>query len=318
MTRILLEIKQCLAAALLFVALPVQAENRALLIGVSAYPHLPDKNLAGAANDVQLMAKTVAGLGFAPAQVQVLSEASGALPTRSNILSALAGLARQAQPGDWVLVYLSGHGAQVPKAKQGEKSVSGLDEVFLPRDTQLWNPQEQAVLGAVRDQELGAALTRIRAKGAHVWAILDTCHAADMLRQPGRSLGWRFISPEALHIPMQLWGAHWGSHTQRSVTRRPASHGVSTGSYVAFFSSQKGEGSAEELLPDPEATAQKKRFGLFTYKFALAAQDWRGSFKLLAQGIEAKYQDRPFPTPEFVGPLDVTPPFGAIKRFSAP
>ena len=308
-----------LGAALLFLAssaLPAQAENRALLVGVSVYAHLPDKDLLGAANDVQLMAKTVTGLGFAPEQVRLLSEASGTLPTRANILAGLAGLARQAQAGDWVLVYLSGHGAQVPMAAPGGRSEGGLDEVFLPRDTQAWNPAAQAVLGAVRDQELAAALTRIRAKGAHVWAILDTCHAADMLRQPGLRLSWRFISPEALHIPMQLWPAQWGGKLPLTATRRPASGGVATGRYVAFFSSQKGEGSAEELLPDPESKDQRKRFGLFTYKFALAAHSWTGSFKALAQGIEAEYLDRPFPTPEFVGPLDVTPPFGAKKRKS--
>lgn len=311
MARRIAEIKLGLIAALLSLVVPAQAENRALLVGVSVYAHLPDRNLPGAANDVLLMAKTVAGLGFEAGQVSVLSEASGTLPTRANILAGLADLVQQARPGDWVLVYLSGHGAQVPKP------AGGLDEVFLPRDTELWNPAAQTVAGAVRDQELAAALMRIRAKGAHVWAILDTCHAADMLRQPGR-LGrpqsWRFITPEALHLPMQLWAAHWGSHPSRSSTRHPATRGVAAGRYVAFFSSQKGEGSAEELLPDPDATGQSKRFGLFTYKLAQATQGWSGSFKALAQRIEAQYLDRPFPTPEFVGPLNITPPFGGTAR----
>lgn len=304
-----------LIAALLSSALPAQAENRALLVGVSVYVNLPDKNLVGAANDVALMAKTVAGLGFAPAQTTLLSEAAGALPTRANILAGLAGLASQAQAGDWVLVYLSGHGAQVPRASQSAR----MDEVFLPRDTQLWNPASHQVQGAVRDRELAAALGAIRAKGAHVWAILDTCHAADMLRKPGPPQAWRFIAPEALHIPMQLWATQRPSRLSASATRRPAqANGVAAGRYVAFFSSQKGEGSAEELLPDPEVPGSPKRFGLFTYKLALAAQGWQGSFKDLAERIEAGYQDRPFPTPEFVGALALRPPFGLRDGLAGP
>jgi hypothetical protein len=312
-----------MAAMLLASALPALAENRALLVGVSVYANLPDKNLVGAANDVALMAKTVAGLGFAPAQTTLLSEAAGALPTRANILAGLAGLARQSQPGDWVLVYLSGHGAQVPRASQS----GGMDEVFLPRDTEVWNPASHQVQGAVRDQELAVALGAIRAKGAHVWAILDTCHAADMLRKPGPPQAWRFITPQALQLPMQLWSAPWSvnrpGHATGPATRRAAqpgasANGVAAGRYVAFFSSQKGEGSAEELLPDPEAPDKSKRFGLFTYKLALAVPDWRGSFKDLADRIEAGYQDRPFPTPEFVGALALRPPFGLRDGLAGP
>lgn len=180
-------------------ALPAGAAQQALLVGVSEYPALPERRLAGPANDVRLMVRSLSSLGWQPGQMQVLAEQGDAMPSRANILQALARLAQSSRSGDWVLLYFSGHGAQVP-------SKTGLDEVFLPRDTAFWDAQRQEVKGALRDKELAAALQRIRAQGANVWAVFDTCHAADMLR--GRASGRaRFISAPELRIPVQLWSS---------------------------------------------------------------------------------------------------------------
>lgn len=316
--------KRSLALALLCLACTVaSATNRALLVGVSAYPNLPGKSLPGAANDLALMGQTVAMLGFAPAHVIRLSEEPGAaLPTRVHIVSALAALAAQAQPGDWVLVYLSGHGAQVPVRKGGQNTeADGLDEVFLPRDTQAWRPERHEVKGALRDKDLGAALRRIQAKGAHVWAVLDTCHAADMTRRPASAAAatatWRFASPADLKIPLPLWLASW----QRSLaaptalgSHRPAARDL-VGQFVGFYAAQEGEGSLEELLPDPTPPGLARPYGLFTYQLALAVRGgWPGSFAALAEAIKRGYADRPFPTPQFVGALSSRPPFAALDR----
>ncbi len=311
--------------ALVMVA-PAGAADQALLVGVSAYPNLPGKSLEGPANDVKLMQRTLRVMGLADGQVAVLSESAGGLPTRTNILRSLARLASQSKPGDWVLVYFSGHGAQVPQrpASPGERvEGDGLDEVFLPRDTQHWDAQRQEVRGALRDKELGAALRRIQARGAHVWAVFDTCHAADMLRGPGGAAAWRFLGPEALHIPMSLWSERWRNSLRRQLpglrsgaAAVPRKVGApAPGRYIGFFSSQEGEGTFEVLLPDPQDPAQQRRYGLFTYQFALAARDWSGSLAELARRIEQGYRERPFPTPQFVGELEVAPPF---RRSAAP
>ena len=301
------------------------ATNRALLVGVSAYPNLTGKDLPGAANDVALMTLTVAALGFAPQHVVRLSEDPDAtLPTRAHIVGALATLAEQAQAGDWVLVYLSGHGAQVPVRRGSRRTESdGLDEVFLPRDTQAWHPQRHEVKGALRDKDIGAALRRIQAKGAHVWAVFDTCHAADMTRRAGAigaASAWRFASPADLRIPLPPWLASW----QRSL--RGSGHGDAViaqrvsrlparqlgGDFVGFYAAQEGEGSLEELLPDPAEPTQQRVFGLFTYQLAQAVRGgWTGSFASLAEAIKRGYADRPFPNPQFVGALSLRPAFGA-------
>ncbi|WP_397534705.1 caspase domain-containing protein [Roseateles sp.] len=302
------------------------AADHALLVGVSAYPGLPGRSLEGPANDVRLMQQTLAGMGLAEDQLTVLAERGGGLPTRTNILRSLARLANQSQPGDWVLVYFSGHGAQVPQrpASPGERvEGDGLDEVFLPRDTQHWDAQRQEVRGALRDKELGAALRRIQARGAHVWAVFDTCHAADMLRGPGGAAAWRFLGPEALHIPMSLWSERWRNSLRRQLpglrsgaAAVPRKVGApAPGRYIGFFSSQEGEGTFEVLLPDPQDPAQQRRYGLFTYQLAVAARDWTGGLGELARRIEQGYRERPFPTPQFVGELEGTQPF---RRSASP
>ena len=314
------------------------ATNRALLVGVSAYPNLPGKALPGAANDLVLMVQTVAALGFAPQHVVRLSEDTGAaLPTRAHIVAALAALAEQAQPGDWVLVYFSGHGAQVPPRKglnhkDRRTEADGLDEVFLPRDTQAWHPARHEVKGALRDKEIGAALRRIQAKGAHVWAVFDTCHAADMTRRPSglaAASAWRFASPADLQIPLPLWLASWqrslrgngtGNRTQTGDAASTlhvdhAATGKLGGDFVGFYAAQEGEGSLEELLPDPAEPTQRRAYGLFTYQLAHAVRGgWTGSFAALSEAIKRGYADRPFPTPQFVGDLGLRPEFGAPPR----
>ena len=297
------------------------AANRALLVGVSAYPHLLGKDLPGVANDVALMGQVAAKLGFAPQHVTRLSEEPGdALPTRAHIVGALATLAEQAQPGDWVLVYLSGHGAQVP-VRRGSHSTEadGLDEVFLPRDTQAWQPARQLVKGALRDKDIGAALRRIQAKGANVWAVFDTCHAADMTRRPsgiGAAAVWRFASPADLQIPLSMWLDRWqhslrGKGDAASVLRvsHPAGRKLG-GDFVGFYAAEQGEGSLEERLPDPAEPTRQRAYGLFTYQLAQAVHGgWSGSFAALAEAIKRGYADRPFPNPQFVGALSQRPMF---------
>ncbi|MBB4845994.1 hypothetical protein HNP55_004548 [Paucibacter oligotrophus] len=314
----------CGAVGLSLLAGTALAANHALLVGVSAYPHLPGKSLEGPANDVALMARSLAELGFEAGQVRVLSEASGEPPTRAAIVQNLARLAGQARAGDWVLVYLSGHGAQVPQPQQawrksgGRREADGLQEVFLPRDTWRWSAEQQAVQGALPDREIGQALQRIRSRGAHVWAVLDTCHAADLLRRPGHAETWRYASPLELQIPLPLWLARWQEGLQRGGLQRPPpaerhpSAGVE-GQFVGFFAAQEDEGALEELLPAPDG-GPRQRYGLFTYRLALALRGWQGSFLDLAEALRASYRERPFPHPQFVGALSSRPGFGLAAR----
>lgn len=307
----------------------VLAMDRALLVGVSDYPLLPGKRLAGPANDLRLMNATLGRLGWQAPQITVLSDAGGPAlwPTRAHILAALARLAEQAQPGDWMVVYFSGHGSQVPQPANTPAKLrepDGLDEVFLPRDTSAWDPSQRIVVGAITDDEMNAAIARITAKGAQVWAIFDTCHAGDMLRGAPVPTAdeppvWRYVSPLELQVPAE--------ELSRSLAKPPRHKGQATANavrpeqrltadsarprWVGFFASQADEGAAEESLPDPDQPERKQRFGVFTHLIHQAATQWRGSFAELATRLKQGYQQRPFPTPEFQGQLQAVPRFAA-------
>lgn len=314
-----------IATMLTTAAAPAAAVDRALLIGVSVYPHLPGRQLVGPANDVRLMQNTVTRLGVAPARVKTLSEAAGsaAWPTRANILTALARLAEQSRPGDWAIVYFSGHGSQVPQTAETRARYAepdGFDEVFLPRDTARWDARRQVVTGAITDDEIGIALRRVADRGARVWAIFDTCHAGDMTRGAATMMVdlderpvWRHVPPTALGVPAALLMSGEPGLTRggKAAARGPGAAARRETPWVAFFAAQSDEGAAEEVFPDPDAPALRTRFGVFTYHLHRAIEHWSGSFSTLTQAVDHAYRDRPFPTPQYEGPLETLPAFSA-------
>lgn len=301
------------------------AETRALLVGVSVYPRLSGKNLEGPANDLYLMRSVLAKLAVRGDNITELSESAGSamLPTRNNILASLDRLAQVSRAGDWVLVYFSGHGAQVPQStstRRAYREDDGMDEVFLPRDTSSWMPLLGVVEGAILDDEFGARFDRIRARGAHIWAIFDTCHAGDITRA-GSSLEtgaavWRYVGPQDLglaHVSGRPRGRSNPSRMPAGLNPRepsPTPARIAALRTVAFFASQPDEPAAEEMLVDPLDGQKKRRFGVFTYHLYKAMANWSGSFEALAKTVELAYRDRPFPTPQFSG--DLTQRFPAV------
>ncbi|MBL9054760.1 MAG: caspase family protein, partial [Rhodobacteraceae bacterium] len=146
-------------ALLALLAAPAAAETRALLVGVSDYTVL-DADLKGPADDVRLMAGVLAARGVAPgAMVALTSDASGldpaiatGQPTRAAILQAMAALEAGAAPGDTVVFYFSGHGAEAPDLSGDEGG--GYDEILLPADAAGWKGAIGAVENAILDDEL--------------------------------------------------------------------------------------------------------------------------------------------------------------------
>ena len=319
----------------------VTAETHALLVGVSGYPLLPEqRRLSGPANDVLLMRDALQKSGVPYDHITLLADkvpVSKALPTRANILEALATFTRSAKRNDWVVVYFSGHGSQQPQfyAGKGYREPDGLDEIFLPYDVSSWDGKIGKVAGALVDDEIGVAFDAITKRGIHLWAIFDTCHAGDMAKG-GRLFNvevedapmWRHVAPSELGVPHELMSQARQANRARIVfaktnskrlAKAVAKTGVTPkpedGQLVAFYSSQSNEPSAEESLPDllsdiSGGSGKKRRFGAFTWHLAQAIPKWEGSYQSLAAMIEQNYRNvRPFPTPAFEGALQITPQF---------
>lgn len=300
--------------------------QRAILIGVSQFDHLPIKPLEGPPNDVALMASALQSIGVLPQKIIQLTDAADPdfLPRRANILRVLSEQARLSKPGETVIVYFSGHGAQIPQplpvAKGRWVEPDGLDEVFLTRDTKLWDKRRQRVEGALLDDEIGDAFATFTKKGIRVWAIFDTCHAGDMARSAPHSTGeviWRGIDAAELGVPSNAAiTTAKSSMRERNKSRVLADRrsGVlntqsEKGALVAFYASQPDEASPEELYRYPIPGEFKKieashgRFGIFTWELAAAIKLRSQKFSELANAISLQYRERPFPTPQYEGNL---------------
>ena len=274
----------------LFSSTPAMAQ-RAILIGVSLFDHLPIRALEGPPNDVTLMNDMLVALGVPQQNIVKLVDSAtpDLLPRRANILRVLGEEARRAKRGETVVVYFSSHSAQVPQlipvAKGGWVEPDGLNEVFLTRDTTLWNAQQQRVEGAILNDEIGLALSAFTKRGVRLWAIFDTCHAGDMARGSTTSspdaVVWRGVNAAVLGVAptaVPLRGergirmAHQrnmsASTSLSQATHEKSHHPLLT----AFYASQPDESSSEEWFHyqrDPTthaALAQPRRFGLFTWQ----------------------------------------------------
>lgn len=311
-----------LAAALTLAALPAMArENHALLIGVSDYPNLdPRFWLKGPANDVRLVRDyltTASPVPFAPERVRVLADGveGGTEPTLAAIRAAFADLAEQVGPGDFVYLHFSGHGSQAP-ALDPETETDGLDEMFLPRDVGPWSDSVGTVENGLVDDEIGALLAALTARGADVWAVFDACHSGTATRAAPADddeVRSRQLPPGALGVPeAALAAAEDGAATRalpdpraRPVPAVTAQAGPGSGRLVAFFASQTTEQTPERRLPkgDPARVSQ----GVFTFTLFQAVAQYPGAtYGQIAQEVLRRYalSGMQQPTPLFEGDLD--------------
>lgn len=331
------------AAAVGTIAVGLSAEaaeartNRALLVAVTAYPNLPKKNwLVGPNHDAELVREylttnTIAP--FEPGHVTVLAdgvEGAKASPTHGAILSALKDMAAQSAPGDFVYLHFSGHGSQQPETVKG-KETDGLDEIFLPADTDLWKDRDKGVPNALVDDDIGAALDAIRAKGAFVWFVMDACHSGTATRDivtDAAEVRERELDPAELGIPeAELAAAEAAAGASRGAgaeqTREsalmltseatPQSAVALKGGLAAFYAAQTTETTPERPMPRGQEGAPS--YGVFTYTlFQRIAENPGMTYRQLGQAILQQYaadrQERP--TPLFEGDLDA-PVFGSEK-----
>lgn len=296
---------QTLAILLMFLAMPdARSEGRALLVGVSDYPTLPAgvQRTPGARNDVALLRDTLRQRGFAPQHIRVLADGmpDAQRPTRTNILRALDDLADASRAGDFVFLHFAGHGSMEPSARPGE----GALPIFLPIDIGRWDGGLGRVDNAITRSDLRERVDRIADRGAFVWGIFDTCHAATFVRQADQGpLQRRFVRPSWLGAPPDASrsGGPTSAFTAGLLeTRPPPAQG--RGGTVFFYAAQPGESTVE--LPLPRGAANARHHGLFSFHLATALQSRRPmSYRQLGQAILTAYGTTPeaYSTPIFSG-----------------
>jgi hypothetical protein len=233
------------------VVAPTGAPKRlALLIGIDRYE--PEgASLHGCVNDVdaiedvlldrlKMPATSIRKLASRhPGGTRVLRVSPEKLPTRENICDALSTLAADAQKGDIVFIYYSGHGTQ---STAGTSSIEGM----VPMDSAktLW------------DFDFTPLLATIATKCGDLTVVLDCCHSGGVprdIKMAKRSLPFEGThpvapgagsrgGPRAATGPEMLVIAACQSEQSayESPAGEPGAHGVLTRMLLAAFEKAKG------------------------------------------------------------------------------
>ncbi len=309
-------LRTLLASALCLAALPALArENHAILIGANQYQNLEERWwLKGPANDVQLVAgylTTRAPVPFDAENVTVLTDGVTGYdaPTLAAIRTAFADLTAKVQPGDFVYLHFSGHGTQAP-ALDPASELDSLDELFLPVDIGPWSDQIGAVENALVDDEIGTLIDGLRAKGANVWAVFDSCHSGTATRAIDggeEEVRTRQLSPSVLGMDPEAMEdvVSRSIGDPRDGVEAPFDAGDGAGSFVAFFAAQTNEVTPEKNLP--KGKPGRKPQGVFTWTLMEVLAEYPGAtYGQIGQEVLRRYSVKNLArsTPLFEGDLD--------------
>jgi hypothetical protein len=162
--------------------------DRALLVGINAYPGAP---LAGCLNDVTDMATFLTSkCGFAADSIRLLTDSRA---TTQAIVERLYWLLDGLTPGDRILFHYSGHGTQIA-LRDESGAVDRMDDAICPVDFD-WT--EANMISGLQFKHIFAAVP----KGVEFVWISDSCHSGALDREipgPGDSpVLQRFLVPPA-------------------------------------------------------------------------------------------------------------------------
>lgn len=238
---------------------PAAAETRALLAGVWQFgsPAIPD--LKGPENDLAAMEALVRTAGSTDVTVLRNDQV-----TRTTMETALHALGLRSKPGDWIVLYYSGHGAQAEAAIKGTRD-GDLDQ-FLPLAG--FDPDAQDPERFIVDKDFYEWLSRYVPAGVKILMLADTCHSGTMNRS---------IDASAFHFTARVALRSYAAELKlipRPAPRFPSVLAASRDivgpvnredlpNLVFIGAAQDGQLALESALPDEGAQSR----GLLTYAF---------------------------------------------------
>ncbi|WP_165844062.1 caspase family protein [Phenylobacterium kunshanense] len=247
------------ATALSLAAQPAQAEIRALIVAVSKYTD-PIPSLDGPPNDAGALKAVLEQQGSR--DIVTLNDAAA---TRGSIRAALEALGQRAKPGDWVIFYYAGHGAQAKSRDPAEED--GLDEFMALSGFRVTRPDtEQYIL----DDDLRGWLTNFFPTSVNVLQIADACHSGTMNRSLAGPSVFRkrtLDNPLAISLPPR---------PADPAARAPA--GLDPPNLVYVGAAQDDQFALEGPLPRSDSPPR----GLLTYALEGALKDRRPNGRLAA------------------------------------
>ena len=145
----------------------------ALVVGVNAYPHLPNSNLSGAVEDARSVASALADGGVSDMTVMLDDSV-----TRVRFVAAMDRLIAVSKPGDLAFVSYAGHGLRVQEYDAWKGiDPAGVNEEIALSGFGLKSPESAEVVVNV---EMRAWLSRLNAKGIDAVVVWDSCFGGGM------------------------------------------------------------------------------------------------------------------------------------------
>jgi hypothetical protein len=152
--------------------------DKALCVGINAYPGCPLNGCVNDANDMHDY--LIKWEGFKPEQIKVLTDADA---TCANITAGLNWLVADAKPGDRRLFHYSGHGAEDAVA-DFQNDPDHLNQMICPVDFD-WTAQHEII-----DKQFVEIFKAFPAGVLFNW-VSDSCHSGDLDRviaKPGKKM----------------------------------------------------------------------------------------------------------------------------------
>ncbi|MEV0170072.1 caspase family protein [Streptomyces sp. NPDC050803] len=154
----------------------------ALFVGINDYPD-PSQRLRGCVNDVQAAESWLRHRSGTSPVVRTLRDGRA---SRAAVLEGIEEHLGHSRKGDTALFWFSGHGSEY--RTDDPREATGWAQALVCHDSLA--PGGQPLL---QDTELGALLDDIAARGVHVLAVLDCCHAGGATRTGplARGVDWQ-------------------------------------------------------------------------------------------------------------------------------
>jgi len=249
------------AAMAMVFAHPAHAEIRALIVAVSQYT-APIPSLEGPPNDAAALKNLLQAQGA----TDIVSMAD-AQATRSNIRAALEGLGKRSKPGDWVIFFYAGHGAQAKSRDPTE--ADGMDEFMALSGFRVARPDTNQY---ILDDDLRGWLVNFFPTTVNVLQIADACHSGTLNRAIVAPTPFKRRSaldnPMAISLPP----------SPPDPTRLPPSAAADPPNLVYVGAAQDNQFALEGPLPRGDSPSR----GLLTYALEGALKDRRPNGHLAA------------------------------------
>ncbi len=236
------------------------AEVRGLIMAVGEYESPRIAALEGPANDARAIERILRSEGAN--DVVVLENRN---VTRSSVRAALRALSERSAPGDWVVFYYAGHGAQA-KANDANES-DGLDEFLVLSG---FDPDQPDPEHYILDNDIRAWLQGYFPLTVNILQVADACHSGTLNRAPvGRTAFRSRKALGALATPLSLSPPEEGSRNAM---------GGDAPNIVFLGASQDDELALEGPLPRADSPSR----GVLTYALEMALTDRDSKGRLAA------------------------------------